>query len=105
MREQKCKAKESEQEDDLEFEVILREFFFRFFYALINISRTRPGILHSIFTMEFRVKIKQDMIKGNFLLCRNMKGPPTQQPGENRKGIDSLDQSKTRSSATLFISE
>ena len=28
-----------EDHDDLEFQVILREFFFRFFYALINILR------------------------------------------------------------------
>lgn len=76
-----------EEHGDLEFQVILREFFFRFFYALINISRTKPGMLHSDFIMKFRIKIKQDMIKGNFLLCRNKKGPPQQEPGENRKEL------------------
>ena len=76
-----------EEHNDLEFQVILREIFFRFFYALINISRTKPGMLHSDFTMKFRIKIKQDMIKGNFLLCRNKKGPPQKEPGENRKEL------------------
>lgn len=47
-----------EEHGDLEFQVILREFFFRFFYALINISRTKPGMLHSDFIMKFRIKIK-----------------------------------------------
>lgn len=74
-----------EEHGDLEFQVILREFFSGSFYALINISRTKPGMLHSDFIMKFRIKIKQDMIKGNFLLCRNRKAHPNGNQGETEK--------------------
>lgn len=39
----------------------------RSLHAFINISRIRLGVLHRVFTMKLRIKIKEDVIKRNFL--------------------------------------
>lgn len=50
--------------------------FSRLFYAFINMSRIRLDILHRVFTMKLRIKVKQDLIKGNFLLSEAGKVQP-----------------------------
>lgn len=58
------------KEYNLQLEAILKEKFPYIFYAFINISRRRLGRLHRSFTMKQRIKIKEDMIKGNLLFIQ-----------------------------------